>query len=235
MKKHIFSVLVSLLFVNFALFAQDSFFDNYVYQTWNSFGSLNGTTTTDIIQTADGFINIGTYEGLARFDGLSFNTHKKTADNNLCFVSVRAILEDSKGNLWIGSNDEGLQKLSKDGGKIYTTKNGLPNNSIRCLLEDRNGNIWVGTASGVVYITPEGHLITAQFEAGTIANGIIAKALYSDYAGNIWLLTANDKGVFMYSGELFRVIKEIDEYGSCFATAVCQDSRRQFWIGLGDD
>lgn len=78
--------------------ADTSFFDNYVFQSWISFGSLNGTSTTDIIQTKDGFINIGTYEGLARFDGMTFQTHKRTATNNLSFVSARAILEDSRGN-----------------------------------------------------------------------------------------------------------------------------------------
>ena len=140
MKRNILISLFLVLFFNtflclqgFAssIYSENSFFDNYVYQSWNSFGSLNGTTTTDIIQSRDGYINIGTYEGLARFDGINFTTHKRGLDNDLSFVSVRAILEDSRGNLWIGSNDEGLQKLSRRGNKTYTTKNGLPNNSIR--------------------------------------------------------------------------------------------------------
>ena len=151
MKKQSFIIVFIAFLSCFSLFAQEYFFDNYVYQSWNAFGTLNGTSATDIIQTSDGYINIGTYEGLARFDGMNFTTHKRSSDNDLTFVSVRAILEDSQGNLWIGSNDEGLQRISPEGKKTYTTKNGLPNNSIRCLAEDQSGNVWVGTAAGVVY------------------------------------------------------------------------------------
>ena len=231
-----FSALLILpsLLLGQHLFAQGSFFDNYVYHSWNSFGTLNGTTITDIAQTRDGYLNIGTYEGLARFDGVAFTTHKRTAENDLTFVSVRAILEDSRGNVWIGSNDEGLQKISAESKKTYTTQNGLPNNSIRCLAEDKKGNVWVGTASGVIYITPQGHMINPQFEAGTISKGIIATSLYCDTAGRMWLLTANERGLFMFADGIFRTRPELESYGIYFATSICQDLKGTFWIGLGD-
>jgi len=229
------SVILASLFLTQHLIAQNSFFDNYVYHSWNAFGSLNGTTITDIVQTNDGYLNIGTYEGLARFDGVAFTTHKHTSTNDLSFVSVRAILEDSHGNLWVGSNDEGLQKISSASKKTYSMKNGLPNNSIRCLAEDKKGNVWVGTAAGVVYITPQGHMITPQFEAGTISKGIIATHLYCDTAGRMWLLTANERGLFMFNDGIFRTIPELESYGIYFATAICQDLKGVFWVGLGEN
>ena len=229
------SVILAFLFLTQHLIAQNSFFDNYVYHSWNAFGSLNGTTITDIVQTNDGYLNIGTYEGLARFDGVAFTTHKHNTTNDLSFVSVRAILEDSHGNLWVGSNDEGLQKISSASKKTYSMKNGLPNNSIRCLAEDKKGNVWVGTAAGVVYITPQGHMITPQFEAGTISKGIIATHLYCDTAGRMWLLTANERGLFMFNDGIFRTIPELESYGIYFATAICQDLKGVFWVGLGEN
>ena len=229
------SIILTFLFLTQHLIAQNSFFDNYVYHSWNAFGSLNGTTITDIVQTNDGYLNIGTYEGLARFDGVAFTTHKHNTTNDLSFVSVRIILEDSHGNLWVGSNDEGLQKISGASKKTYSMKNGLPNNSIRCLAEDKKGNVWVGTAAGVVYITPQGHMITPQFEAGTISKGIIATHLYCDTAGRMWLLTANERGLFMFNDGIFRTIPELESYGLYFATAICQDLKGVFWVGLGEN
>ena len=229
------SIILTFLFLTQHLIAQNSFFDNYVYHSWNAFGSLNGTTITDIVQTNDGYLNIGTYEGLARFDGVAFTTHKHNTTNDLSFVSVRTILEDSHGNLWVGSNDEGLQKISGASKKTYSMKNGLPNNSIRCLAEDKKGNVWVGTAAGVVYITPQGHMITPQFEAGTISKGIIATHLYCDTAGRMWLLTANERGLFMFNDGIFRTIPELESYGLYFATAICQDLKGVFWVGLGEN
>ena len=232
MMRKCFFVSVCLFFAQ-ALFAQASFFDNYVYQMWSSFGGLTGTTATDIVQTKDGYINVGTYEGLVRFDGVAFNTIKRSRDNDYHFASVRAIYEDSRGTVWLGSNDEGLQKIAPDGNKSYTTQNGLPNNSVRALVEDKNGNIWIGTAAGVVYLTPQGHLITPQFQAGTVSKGIIATSLYCDTAGRVWLVTANEKGLFLFADGLFRTMPELDRFGNYFCTSIAQDLKGDFWIGLG--
>ena len=176
MKKFILA-LISFLAGTFA-FAQNSFFDNYVYQVWTYFGGLTGTTATCIYQTKDGYINIGTYEGLVRFDGVEFGLHRRSKDNDYKFASVRTILEDKKGYIWLGANDEGLTRI-KDGETVtYTIQNGLPNNSIRSLAEDRDGNIWIGTAAGVVYLTPDGKVLNPQFEPGSVSKGIITTHLY---------------------------------------------------------
>ncbi|MCR5219050.1 adenylate/guanylate cyclase domain-containing protein [Treponema sp.] len=228
-------IYITLILLNLSLlFGENSFFDNYVYQTWNSFGQLNGTTATDILQTKDGYINIGTYEGLARFDGLTFSTHKRSSNNDLTFVSVRCFIQDSRGNLWIGSNDEGLQKIGPDGKKTFTTEQGLPSNSIRCLTEDLEGNIWIGTASGIVYLTPRENLLTPQFESESYAKGIICTSIYCDTAGRIWLLTVNKNGIYTYADGVFKNYRELKNYEPYIATAFAQDCYGAFWIGLGD-
>ncbi len=234
MKKFFFLLLI--FFSLSGSFAQKTFLDNYVYQTWTSFGGLAGTMATDILQTKDGYINIGTYEGLVRFDGIEFNTIRRARGNDYKFSSVRAIIEDTNGNLWLGSNDEGVHKIMPDGTcKVYTTQNGLPNNSVRALCEDRMGNIWIGTAAGVVFLTPKGHLITPQFQAGTVSKGIIAVELYCDTAGRVWLITSNENGLFLYSDGLFHTIPQVDKYfGSYFATSIIQDLSGTFWICMGD-
>ena len=106
--KKLSALITAGLALCFRTVAQSSFFDNYVYQQWRAFGGLTGTTATDIMQSSDGFINIGTYEGLIRFDGVAFNTMRRDKENGLTFASVRVVMEDTSGNLWIGSNDEGV-------------------------------------------------------------------------------------------------------------------------------
>lgn len=239
MKKGLF--LFPLFFVASLAFSQKTYLDNYVYQTWSAFGGLTGTTATDVLQTRDGYLNIGTYEGLVRFDGVEFNTIRRARGNDYKFSSVRTILEDSQGNIWIGSNDEGVHKILPDGtAKVYTTKNGLPNNSVRALCEDKVGNIWIGTAAGVVYLTPKGHLITPQFQAGTVSKGIIAVAFYCDTAGRVWLITSNENGLFLFSDGLFHTLPQIDEFfahnsdGKYFASSIVQDLNGAFWLGMAE-
>ena len=239
MKKRLF--LFPLFFVASLAFSQKTYLDNYVYQTWSAFGGLTGTTATDVLQTRDGYLNIGTYEGLVRFDGVEFNTIRRARGNDYKFSSVRTILEDSQGNIWLGSNDEGVHKILPDGtAKVYTTKNGLPNNSVRALCEDKVGNIWIGTAAGVVYLTPKGHLITPQFQAGTVSKGIIAVAFYCDTAGRVWLITSNENGLFLFSDGLFQTLPQIDEFfahnfdGKYFASSIVQDLNGAFWLGMAE-
>ncbi|MBO5606746.1 MAG: hypothetical protein J5930_06375 [Treponema sp.] len=230
-KKNIRNALLLLIF-SLPVYAESGFFDNYVYRMWNSFGGLSGTTATDIAQTSDGFINVGTYEGLVRFDGVEFTTVKKASTNDFQFASVRAVLEDSRGNLWLGSNDEGLQKISEDGNKCYTVKSGLPNNSVRALAEDKDGNVWIGTAAGIVYLTPDGKMLTPQFESGTVPKGVIAISLFCDSSGNIWLVTSNEKGLFVFKDGLFRIRTELDKFGTYFVSSFSQDLQGTYWAGL---
>ena len=226
--------LLTFFFSSIFIFSQNSFFDNYVYQSWSSFGGLSGTTATDIYQTSSGYIDIGTYEGLVKFDGVEFNTISRATNKEYGFVSVRSILEDSHGTIWLGSNDEGLQKITEDGSRLYKMENGLPNNSIRALCEDSFGNIWIGTASGVVYLTPDGKLINPQFGAGTTANGVIVSNLFCDAAGRIWLTTSNENGLFLCQDGLFKPLDIFEKYTTYFATSIKQDKSGKYWIGLGD-
>ena len=221
-------------YILFPCFSQNDFFDNYVYQSWTAFGGLSGTTANDIYQTSDGYINIGTYEGLVRFDGVAFTSINRALDRDYSIVSVRTIIQDSRGDIWLGSNDEGLQKISPKGNKLFTVEDGLPNNSIRALTEDKSGNIWIGTAGGVVYLTPDGKLITPQFAPGTTSNGVIASHIFCDSVGRIWLTISNENGFFLFTNGVFRPLLEFEKFGRYFATAIYQDSKSVFWIGLGE-
>ena len=232
MKKLFFSIL--FLIFSLSCFSQSSFFDNYVYQSWSDFGGLSGTTANDIYQTEDGYIDIGTYEGLVKFDGVEFSTINRISDKEYDFASVRTLIQDGRRDIWLGSNDEGLHKVSVAGNKTYTMENGLPNNSVRALCEDLRGNIWVGTASGVVYITPDGKLINPQFGAGTTANGVIASNLFCDSYGRIWLTTSNENGLFLCTDGVFQPLDAFEKYSTYFATSIYQDKSGQYWIGLGE-
>ena len=231
--KKLLALTAAAAFLAAPMFCQNSFFDNYVYQSWNSFGGLTGTTATGMIQTTDGFINIGTYEGLVRFDGLAFTTWRRGKDNDYKFASARVLLEDTSGNFWVGSNDEGVQMLSPEGNRSFTTQNGLPNNSIRAIVEDGKKNIWVGTSAGVVCLTHDKHLINPQFEAGTVSKGVLCTCLFCDNMGRVWLATENERGLFAFTNGLFRSVPFMDEFGDYTVTAISQDLQGNFWLGLG--
>ena len=64
-------------------------------------------------------------------------------------TGVRSILEDSKGNIWFGSYNEGVCLLHKGELQYFTTENGLSNNQVRSIYEDKNGIIWFECGQGL--------------------------------------------------------------------------------------
>lgn len=233
--KRFISLTSILLFSLFSAFAQYSFLSENITKGWTVLDGLPGNSIMDIIQNSDGYLYIGTYEGLVRFDGVDFTIYNKNNGDLYDFISVRSIFEDSKGNLWIGSNDEGVEKLASDGTKeFFSEQRGLPNNSVRAITEDKNGNIWIGTAAGVVYVTPEGGVV---YPAGLDSYGAehcTVVKLFCDSSGRVWLLTTDSEGFYYFVHDNFQKYELLSaDFPGFFPTAISQDSFGAFWIGLG--
>lgn len=217
------------------IFAQN-FPTDYVSHIWTAADGLPGNTITDIIQTKDGYVYMGTYDGLVRFDGINFNIMNRNTIEELGFRSARVVFEDSKCNLWVGSNDEGVTKIGKNEISKYTTENGLPNNSIRDIVEDKLGNIWVGTASGIICIEKDGTVIVPKGLDSIDKEHVLVVALYCDTAGRIWLSTSMQGGIYYYSEGSFHHYETLDylnkRLGGYTVSAIGQDDSGNLIFGI---
>lgn len=74
------------------------------------YNDQNGLSTNEanaVLQTADGYLWIGGYGGLVRYDGREFRNYSME-ESGLTSSAIRALFEDSAGNLWVGTNDKGV-------------------------------------------------------------------------------------------------------------------------------
>lgn len=232
MKKILFIFTCLILFT--PLYAQFSELDNYVTRTWTSSDGLPGNSLSDVLQSEDGYMYFGSYEALVRFDGYEFESINKYSDKKYSFISARSIFQDSQGNIWVGSNDEGVQKIGKDSTNSYSIDNGLPNNSIRAFAEDKQHNIWIGTASGIVYVTPGNMIVTPKINAEQEQDFVLVSQLYKDTADKIWMVTSANRGLYYYSDGAFQRFTQIDEIGDFTVSCISQDPNGDFWIGLSE-
>lgn len=118
------------------------------------YDGTNGLPTSDantVLSSSDGFVWIGGYSGLIRYDGTSF---ERITEPDF-ITSVNTLFEDSSGRIWAGTNDNGIVAFKNDKYWHYTYKDGLSSSSIRSIVEDENKNIIVGTSKGLYYIDPE--------------------------------------------------------------------------------
>lgn len=154
-------------------------------------------------------------------------------------TSVRTIIQDRQGNIWLASN-EGIIRYD---GKTFTNITGnLGSDRFFYVLQDRNENFWFGNyGSGAYYYNGKSlqHFTTKE---GLVSNGIFS--IYEDKAGNIWFGT--NGGVSRYDGKSFRnyVMKGDtmieDKTGKSFphitsgsngVSPIIEDKTGKFWFG----
>ncbi len=148
-----------LLFGSAALFGLDPrrTLTQYTRTVWTQSQGLPQDSIRAITQTADGYLWLGTDEGLTRFDGYDFATFTKET-GALPSNSVTELAAGADGTLWIGTPN-GLSRYRNHRFTTFTTSDGLPDNSITSICEDHNGTLWV--AAGI-YLS--------RFEEGKFTN-----------------------------------------------------------------
>ena len=155
---HIFHKAICLLiFLNAALSLgqgekRSLYFDHLTIED-----RLSHNTVYAIIQDKNGYIWIGTQNGLNKYDGYSFKTYltdsQTDTKNGFIGKSISSLLEDSQGNLWVATRKQGLNiklNLSDQFQNLNHDSTFLPiqGYDISALYEDVKGNIWIGTVGG---------------------------------------------------------------------------------------
>ena len=115
---------------------------------YNNTNGLPTSEANDIAETGEGFIWIGSYSGLIRYDGNTF----ERIDSTTGITSVVSLHVDSKDRLWIGTNDNGLFMMDRGEFTNWNADDGLGTSKIRTIIEDDQGIIYVGTTSGITMI-----------------------------------------------------------------------------------
>ena len=121
--------------------------------------------------------------------------------------SVRNVLLDRNGNLWIASGSQGLLRINGQQVSRFTTKDGLSSDSVGNLYEDRDGNLWVGTTSGGLDRFRDGSFTTYAKEEGLSVDQ--AYAVIEDHAGDIWVSTPD--GLDRLHGNQVQLYKSDDK------------------------
>ena len=123
-----------------------------------------------------GFLWFGSEKGLARYDGLRFETFRPSpeAPGSLSSEAVTTLLVDSSGALWVGTWGGGLNRLDRatDTFTHLRHRDGDPgtlcDDRVLALFEDRTGTLWVGTASGLDRVDRDTLRVTHYEPATTV-------------------------------------------------------------------
>ena len=184
---------------------------------------LSSLELTDVQQTPDGYIWVGGYSGLYRFDGNRF--HRVNLGDGVS--SITTLYVDTSGDLWVGTNDVGLVKYVISTGEVksYDLSWGLPSESIRSLCEDRDGTMYIGTVSSMASISKSG--IVGINDNDSRLMGIIS--MDADEEGNIVGVTESGVLFLMRGGRLLWAGECRDE--DRYYTTVDIDDKGNAYVG----
>ena len=195
------------------------------HEVWLTENGLPQNTVHSIAQTPNGYVWIGTEEGLARFDGIRFTVFDKQNTPQLKSNYIRTLLVDQKGALWIGTA-EGLVQMLDGKFTTFTTNEGLPSDGIQAVHEDRKGNLWVATANGLGLF--KGGAVTPFTTKERLIGGSI-QAVFEDSDGALWIATPYGLGRF--KDENFTNYTVRDGLGSNSVRSIQQDRQGRLWFG----
>jgi signal transduction histidine kinase/ligand-binding sensor domain-containing protein/DNA-binding response OmpR family regulator len=167
--------------------------------------SLGNDFIHTIYEDSEGTIWVGTgLGGLNRFDKNTdsfkrFRNNSKYPNSSKYLNSpeVNSILEDSKGNLWVGTSTGGLSRFDRRKESFVHFKHiqedliSISSNGINCIYEDSKGRLWIGTFSGGLnlYNEKENTFIHYLEKDGLASNSV--QSITEDAKGNLWITTIN--------------------------------------------
>ena len=195
----------------------------YTRTTWTQADGLPQDTIRAITQTHDGYLWLGTDEGLARFDGYDFVIYTKN-DGALPSNSITALWAGQSGALWIGTPN-GLARYVNRQFTTFTTKDGLPDNSITSLVEDHTGVLWI--AAGVSLCRFENGKFST-YPSDRLAPLDVVREVYEDRSHQLWV--AGLGGVVKRTGDGFSPVLGPKETDGIFITSMLKDRNNGFWI-----
>jgi len=162
---------------------------------------LSQSTVNAITQDALGYLWFGTQDGLNRYDGYTITVfkHHLADSTSLADNSIWCLLNDSRGDLWIGTLRGGADRylVASDRFVHYThdprNRNSLSDNNVISLLEDSEGHIWLGTLNnGANRYDPRTKSFThyrwLPNDSTSLSNNTVW-AICEDKHGNVWVGT----------------------------------------------
>lgn len=201
-----------------------------------------------ILQDQQGFLWVGTEEGLARYDGYEFKVFKKDLNDPYSISNnyVKVIFESKQGELWIGTRGGGLNRFDPTTEKFKRylhnpdNPNSLSDNGIHAIAQDKQGYIWIGTdKAGLNRLDP----VTEQFthyrhqtkNKNSVSDDAIS-VIAPDEQGSLWVGTWNNGLTYFNSatGQFTHYHHEPENPNSLShnaVSAIYQDGLGNLWLG----
>jgi ligand-binding sensor domain-containing protein/signal transduction histidine kinase len=224
------SLLISTPGVRAAASARPGLVQPPIIRWWGTEAGLPQNTVNAIVQSQDGYLWLGTSDGLARFDGVRFKTFG--LENGLPSVDISALFEDRQGVLWIGTFGSGVSCLKRGRIENISAPNRQPgSDTIKCFQEDAAGRLWVGTGGGLRFFRNGEWADDPAFDS--LHRGAVIGLLRSRDGTTMWISTSA-QGLFAYQNGRLEPCVGPAGHEKIVGESLFEDTQGRFWVGIGN-
>jgi ligand-binding sensor domain-containing protein/signal transduction histidine kinase len=220
-RRWVYFFALVLLVANMAADAAEPPAPKYFVRSWKTDSGLPGNVVTAIVQTRDGYLWIGTYGGLARFDGVRFTVFNTANTPQMQSDRITSLYEDAQGVLWIGHERGDLTCYRN--GKFESP--GIHETGVRrkisAINADEAGDIWMLNDDGTLERIRDGLTCNLPNNDGVVV-------LKQAASGQLWVVSGGRLAP-LKNGQLNPLPTTDDPVGH-YVIGVCPSHDGQLWV-----
>jgi signal transduction histidine kinase/ligand-binding sensor domain-containing protein len=202
--------------------------EDYLVDVWDTENGLPGSTVTAIAQTPDGYLWVGTYAGLARFDGVRFVTFDPVNTPELSQARVQGLFLDANGTLWINTFRGGLTSY-----RAGVFRNEWPDQP----AFDLHTTLAASSSNRVTFVTQFGEVqqrdpMSASTNWLVVAPPAGSRPIFqcADGEGRLWFLT-RDGHILQFAGGGFKELPGDGGLAGSHIYTLVADTHGRVWAG----
>jgi signal transduction histidine kinase/ligand-binding sensor domain-containing protein len=206
--------------------------EDYLVDTWDTDNGLPSSTVTSIAQTPDGYLWVGTYNGLARFDGARFVTFDPVNTPALTRTRVQGLYRDANGTLWINTFRGGLTSY-----RAGVFRNELPDQS----AFDLHTMLVASSTNQVTFVSQFGDVLQRDLvkmdpDWKKFAPPPETHPIFQcvDGRGTLWFLT-RDAHILQFTDGVFKILPNDGALADSQIYTLVADARGQVWAGAENE
>ena len=198
------------------------------------------SVTLAIAQDHEGFLWIGTEEGLLRWDGYRYRRYRADRHNlfGLPDDFIQSLHVDSAGTLWIGTLSGGLSRYDREHDRFSTyrsDKHSLGSIVVRAITDDGMGGVWVATNHGIDEVSVSRGEVRQVHHIVGDPSGLPddnVRALLRDHLGRVWIGTRRGLAYLDPSGRSLTALDApIAQKDGLNVVSLYEDHDARIWVG----
>ena len=196
---------------------------NFFVRVWPVERGLPQNKVTAVVQTRDGYLWVGTYSGLARFDGVRFTVFDRKNTPEMRSSRVTALFESDDGTLWIGHENGAVTRFKDGEFHAQEGQSAWGGVKIYAFTADEDGDVWLLNEAGRLVRLRDGLALSPQ--AGN-ADKLLSVA--RDSTRKVWVARDGKLSAMDHAG--LRVVRTGTDAMTSYVQGICGSHDGGLWV-----